>query len=31
MSAARTPDDARTVLDAAEITRALTRVAHEIV
>jgi len=31
MSAARTPDDARTVLDAAEIARALTRVAHEIV
>jgi pyrimidine operon attenuation protein/uracil phosphoribosyltransferase len=31
MSAARTPDDTRTVLDAAEITRALTRVAHEIV
>ncbi|MCA0331304.1 MAG: bifunctional pyr operon transcriptional regulator/uracil phosphoribosyltransferase PyrR [Actinobacteria bacterium] len=31
MSAARTPDDARTVLDSAEIARALTRVAHEIV
>ena len=31
MSAARTPDDARTVLDGAEIARALTRVAHEIV
>ena len=31
MSAARTPDDTRTVLDGAEITRALTRVAHEIV
>jgi pyrimidine operon attenuation protein/uracil phosphoribosyltransferase len=30
MSAARTPDDARTVLDTAEIARALTRVAHEI-
>jgi pyrimidine operon attenuation protein/uracil phosphoribosyltransferase len=27
----RTPDDARTVLDGAEIARALTRVAHEIV
>ena len=31
MSAARTPDDTRTVLDGAEINRALTRVAHEIV
>ena len=31
MSAARTPDDTRTVLDGAEIARALTRVAHEIV
>jgi pyrimidine operon attenuation protein / uracil phosphoribosyltransferase len=31
MSAARTPDDTRTVLDSAEIARALTRVAHEIV
>jgi len=31
MSAARTPDDTRTVLDGAEITRALGRVAHEIV
>ncbi len=31
MSASRTPDDARTVLDGAEIARALTRVAHEIV
>jgi pyrimidine operon attenuation protein/uracil phosphoribosyltransferase len=30
VSAARTPDDARTVLDGAEIARALTRVAHEI-
>ena len=30
MSAARTPDDTRTVLDGAEITRSLTRVAHEI-
>ena len=31
MSSARTPDDTRTVLDGAEIARALTRVAHEIV
>ena len=31
MSAARTPDDARTVLDGADIARALTRMAHEIV
>ena len=30
MSAARTPDDTRTVLVGAEITRSLTRVAHEI-
>jgi pyrimidine operon attenuation protein/uracil phosphoribosyltransferase len=30
VSASRTPDDARTVLDGAEIARALTRVAHEI-
>ena len=31
MSSARTPDDTRTVLAGAEIARALTRVAHEIV
>jgi len=30
MSAARTPDDMRTVLDDAEIARSLSRVAHEI-
>ncbi|MBI1377483.1 MAG: bifunctional pyr operon transcriptional regulator/uracil phosphoribosyltransferase PyrR [Frankiales bacterium] len=30
MSGARNPDDMRTVLDGAEIGRALTRVAHEI-
>ena len=31
MSAARTPDETRTVLDGDDISRALTRVAHEIV
>ncbi|MEI8055998.1 MAG: bifunctional pyr operon transcriptional regulator/uracil phosphoribosyltransferase PyrR [Actinomycetes bacterium] len=31
MSAALTPEGTRTVLDGAEIARALTRVAHEIV
>jgi pyrimidine operon attenuation protein/uracil phosphoribosyltransferase len=30
MSAARTPDDMRIVLDDAEIARSLSRVAHEI-
>jgi len=31
VSAARTPDETRTVLDGDDIARALTRVAHEIV